>query len=260
MKKVLVIGANSYIGQKFNEFVNNTKMHDVEVDLVSASDGAWSQVDFSVYDTVLHLSAIVHKKEKKNMKKLYNDINYNLAVEVARKAKDSQVKQFIFMSTAAVFGTMTEIVPNEAVPKPVTIYGKTKYAAEQEIINMNETCFQVAIIRPPMIYGEGCKGNFPRLVKLAKFTPVFPEFHNKRSVIHINKLSHFITQLVVNDSSGYYHPQDDKYGDTCEIIVAIRKCMGKKTVLTKIFNPIIYILKKYSSIFNKLFGDMYYKL
>lgn len=257
MKKVLVIGAHSYIGQKFKEYVSKKNEQDIIVDLISASDGAWKQVDFSLYDTVLHLSGIVHRKEKKNMKSLYDSVNHLLAVEVARKSKENHVKQFIFMSTAAIYGSSAGCITNKTMPNPTTYYGKSKLAAEQDIMKLNDGEFHVAILRPPMVYGDGCKGNYPRLVKLARYTLIFPEYHNKRSILHIDTLLDYLIEMI-GERCGYFHPQDEKYGDICSMIIIIRKAMGKKTILVKYFNFIIGFLTHHINIFDKIFGDLYY--
>lgn len=257
MKKVLVIGAHSYIGQKFKEYVLNHNKEEIAVDMVSASDGAWRKKDFSGYDTILHLSGIVHRKEKKSMEALYYEVNHKLAVEIAKKAKESKAGQFIFMSTAAVYGSYTGCITKDTKPKPTTFYGKSKLAAEQDIVKLQDDEFKVAIVRPPMVYGEGCKGNYPRLVKLARYTPVFPEFHNKRSVIHIENLTRYLLKLMVDNCSGYFYPQDQLYADTCQLIIQIRESKGKKTFLVKYLNFILDIFINVREI-KKMFGDFYY--
>ena len=184
------------------------------------------------------------------MEVLYYEVNYKLAVEIAERAKDSRVKQFIFMSTATVYGS---------IPDPNTFYGKSKLVAEQDIIKLQDKEYKVVIVRPPMVYGEGCKGNFSRLVKLAKYTPIFPEFHNKRSVININTLSVYLVDILVENEEGYIYPQDDKYFSTCEFIINIKKDMGKKTILFKKINLLIRIFRYRFKVLSKLFGDMYYE-
>ncbi|WFR56324.1 NAD-dependent epimerase/dehydratase family protein [Anaerocolumna sp. AGMB13025] len=259
MKKVLVIGANSYIGRKFREYVLQECEYELTVDLVSAFDGSWRMVDFTCYDVILHLAAIVHKKETKGMEALYYDVNHKLALEAARKAKESQINQFIFMSTAAVFGPSYECITKETKPRPVTFYGKSKLLAESEILKLQDEKYRIAIVRPPMVYGDGCKGNYEKLVKLARYTPVFPEYHNKRSMLYIDNLSKYLVELIRNESNGIYHPQDGDYADTCEVIVKIRKEMGKRTKLTPYFNAMIgFFIKNNISVLKKMFGDLYY--
>ncbi len=259
MKKVLVIGANSYIGRKFREYISQMDKGDISADLVSALDGSWREADFSSYDVVLHLAAIVHIKETSDMETLYYRINHKLAVEAAEKAKENHVKQFILMSTAAVFGLRTGCITKETIPTPTTFYGKSKLAAEKDIMQMQDEEYRIAIVRPPMVYGKGCKGNYARLVKLAKFTPVFPEYHNKRSILHIDNLSEYLVRLIRDESSGYFHPQDKEYADTCRMIEKIRKETGRETLLTPCLNNIISLLiEKNIGVFQKMFGDLYY--
>lgn len=259
MKKILVIGANSYIGQSFQQYVFSYNKENMTVKLVSASDGSWRQVDYSLYDVVLHLSGVVHRREKKGMKVLYDEVNHKMAVEVAKRAKESDVKQFVFMSTAAVFGSKAERITTNTIPNPTTYYGKSKLAAEQDIVKLQGREFKVAIVRPPLVYGQACKGNYPRLVKLAKLMPIFPDIHNKRSMIYIDTLSEFLLMLIEEEGCGYYHPQDEDYVDTCELVVKIRKEMGKKTCLIGLFNPLARLLAKNVGSINKMFGDCYFE-
>ncbi len=259
MKTVLVIGAHSYIGQKFKEYVSANNLKGLAVDMVSASDGSWRKVDLSKYDVILHLSGIVHRKEKKSMEALYYEVNHKLAVDIAKKAKQSHVKQFIFVSTAAVYGSYVGCITKETLPNPTTFYGKSKLAAEKDIIMLRDDGFKVAIVRPPMVYGEGCKGNYPRLVKLANYTPIFPEFYNKRSVLNIDNLSKCFVNILENNRDGFIYPQEDSYFCTYELIINIRKGIGKKTILFNKLNVIIKIFRYRINVLSKLFGDMYYE-
>jgi UDP-glucose 4-epimerase len=255
MKKVLIIGANSYIGKKFNLYIQNNYNDLISVSLVSASSGEWRDTDFSMYDSVIHLSGIVHQKEKKNLESLYYDVNFKLAVDVAKKAKYSHIRQFILMSSFAIYDPKDLCITQDTIPHPITIYGKSKLAAENEILQLKNENFEIAIIRLPMVYGEGCKGNYPKLACLAKYTPIFPEYHNKRSMIHIDSLCEFLVDIILEEKYGYFYPQDESYTDTCEMVVNLRKEMGKRTLLTKNFNFLIKLLIPRNKLFNKMFGD-----
>lgn len=258
MKKVLVIGQNSYIGNKFTQYVNTYYKESISVEQISGSTGEWQDEEFSNYDIILHLSAIVHQRENPKLIDVYDKVNHLMAVDIADKAKKSEVKQFIFMSTAAVYGNNVTYITKDTVPNPTTYYGKSKLAAEEDIIKLQTKEFKVAIIRPPMVYGEGCKGNYAKLVKLARYTTVFPKVNNKRSMIHVDVLVKFIIKLINEVSSGYYHPQDERYVNTSEMIVKIRKESGKQTYLIGGFNLIINFLKRYVTSINKMFTDFYY--
>src|SRR5699024_4004170 len=92
-----------------------------------------------------------------------------------------------FLSTMSVYG-LNEGIINEHTPlKPKTHYGKSKLQAEERIKLLATDTFKVAIIRPPMIYGKGCKGNYQRLRKLALMTPVFPDIYNYLRMIIVNQ-------------------------------------------------------------------------
>lgn len=259
MKNVLVIGAHSYIGQKFKEYILVCKIETISVDMVSASDGSWRYIDFSGYDAILHLSGIVHKKEKKKMESLYYEINHKLTVEIAKKAKLNNVSQFIFMSTAAVYGSFIGCITKETIPNPITLYGKSKLAAEEDIIKLQDDKFKVAIVRPPMIYGEGCKGNYTKIIKVARYLPIFPEFHNKRSILNVDNLSNYIVKIILSNGYGYFFPQNHKCLDICDFIVELRCNLGKTTKLIKGMDPLINFLIKNINICRKIFSDLYYE-
>lgn len=259
MKKVLIIGSNSYIGKSFHDYLDQHGLNnEVQTTMISASSSEWKVEEFSHYDVILHLSGIVHRKEKKDMEELYDKVNHRLPVAIAKKAKESNVKQFIFMSTAAVYGEKATCITKETEPDPTTYYGRSKLAAEQDVMKLQSEDFGITIVRPPMVYGEGCKGNYPRLIKLAGMMPIFPKLHNKRSMIHIDQLCEFVYKLIVQESSGYYFPQDKEYVDTCELVVKLRRQMGKRTWLIGCFNPLIRFFMKHNSSLNKMFGDCFY--
>ncbi len=259
MKKVLVIGAHSFIGQKFKEYITRKNIYDIKVDMVSASDGSWRLVNLENYDTVLHLSGIVHKKEKNNMELLYYEVNHKLAFEIARKSKDNQVKQFIFMSSAAVYGKYYGCITKDTVPNPNTYYGKSKLMAERDILQLQDKDYKIAIVRPPMVYGKDCKGNYSKLEQLARFTLIFPEYHNKRSMLYIDTLLENLIKLIQNENSGYFFPQDEEYINTSAMVVKIRKNLGKETILFHCLNGVIkFFVEKDFIVFRKMFGDFYY--
>ena len=131
MKKVLIIGKNSYIAKKFMSYISNRKDAKIEVEGVSASNGEWRETSFKGYDSILFLAGKVHQKETSENKKEYDEINYKLAVSVARKAQNAGVKQFIYMSTAAVYGNGDQesgnVIIDENTPLvPKTAFGRSK--------------------------------------------------------------------------------------------------------------------------------------
>lgn len=255
MKKILITGKNSYIGNKFEEWMSKYP-NEYKVDNISLRDEAWKDKDFSKYDVIYHTVGIAHIKETKENRELYFKINRDLAYEVAKKSKDEGVKQFIFLSTMSVYGLETGIIDKNTPLKPNNSYGKSKLEAEKTIILLEDESFKVAIVRPPMVYGKGCKGNYPRLAKLALNTPIFPKVDNQRSMIYIDNLSEFIRILIDDTGNGLFLPQNKDYVNTSEMVKLIAKTHGKTIILTKLFNPLLRLLN--ISTINKVFGDLVY--
>lgn len=256
MKKILITGKNSYVGSSFENWLGHYP-EEYEVKKISLRDDSWKNKDFSSYDTVLHAAGIVHLKETEENKDLYYEVNRDLAFEVAKKAKDEGVSQFIFLSTMSVYGIETGVIKRDTVPNPKNNYGKSKLEAEKLIELLNDDSFKVAILRPPIIYGKGCKGNYVKLSKLAVKSPIFPAIDNKRSMIFIDNLSEFIKKLVDHNKGGYYYPQNEEYVCTSELVRLIAKYHNKRVYLTKLLNPIFFIFK--IKIVKKVFGNLVYE-
>lgn len=256
MKKIIITGANSYIGTRFEKWLKQW-LEDYSVDTVDMMDGTWKEKDFSDYDAVFHVAGIAHIKETKENKELYYKINRDLVYEVAKKAKDEGVKQFIFLSSMSVYGMETGVISKDTIPTPKSNYGKSKLQAEELISPLQDSTFNIAVLRPPMIYGKGCKGNYVRLEEFALKSPVFPNIENKRSMIYINNLCEFVKLLVDDCSSGLFLPQNEEYVCTSEMVKYIAEAHGKKIHMTKLFNPLIIVLKV--STINKVFGDLVYE-
>ena len=256
MKKILITGVNSYIGTSVENWLMR-ESDQYQVDTVDMKDGSWTKKDFSEYDVVFHVAGIAHIKEKKENQDLYYKVNRDLAYEVAKKSKDDGVNQFIFLSSMSVYGVETGIISKNTPLKANSAYGKSKIEAEELIHRLADDVFVVATLRPPMVYGKGCKGNYPRLAELALKTPIFPEINNKRSMIYIDNLSEFVKQLIDNRNGGGFFPQNAEYVNTSEMVRLIAESHGKKIVMTKLFNPLLRLLNV--STVNKVFGDLVYK-
>lgn len=258
MKKILITGANSYIGTSFEKYMQQWP-DKYQVDTVDMIDGTWREKSFADYDTVYHVAGIAHQKETAENAPLYYKINRDLAVETAFKAKSEGVKQFVFLSTMAVYGIEEGTINIETQPHPISNYGKAKLEAEQQIIQLRSEEFAVAVLRPPMVYGEGCKGNYQSLVKFAKILPVFPDYQNKRSMLHIDRLVWFVKNLIDSEADGLFLPQDENYVCTCKMVQAIAQTMGKNMKLWKLLNPAVSLVKQFTTAGKKAFGDLYYE-
>ena len=257
MKNILITGKNSYIGTSLENWLMR-EPDKYKVATVDMKDGSWKEKDFSEYDVVFHVAAVVHQKEQPEMKQLYFKVNRDLAYETAQKAKQDGAEQFIFLSSMSVYGIENGIIDKSTPLNPNSAYGKSKIEAEELINKLQYDAFIVATLRPPMVYGKECRGNYPRLAGLALKTPVFPKVENKRSMIYIDNLSEFVKQLIDNKSGGLFFPQNAEYVNTSEMVRLIAEAHGKRIVMTKLFNPLLRLLNV--STVNKVFGDLVYDM
>lgn len=255
MKRVLITGKNSYIGKALRNWLAKDP-EKYEVDLISVRDDSWKKEDFSKYDTIYHVAGIAHIRETKENKNLYYRVNRDLAYEIAKKAKIEGIQHFIFLSSMSVYGVKSGVIYKDTPLNATNAYGKSKIEAEKLIENLADDKFTLAILRPPMVYGKNCKGNYSMLAKLAIRTPIFPDVNNKRSMIYIDNLSEFVTQLIEDQSSGFFFPQNEEYVNTSEMVRLIAEAHCKKIKMIKLFNPLLNVL--HISTLNKVFGDLVY--
>ena len=267
LKKVLITGASSYIGESVEKWLNNSD-NEYEVDTLDMLDPNWKEFDFSKYDTVFHVAGIAHAdvgNVSEEVKQKYYQVNTDLTLEVANIAKNAKVRQFIFMSSMIVYsGCGTTHITKDTKPKAENFYGDSKLQADLKLQEMNDDSFKVVVVRPPMIYGKGSKGNYPQLVKLATKLPVFPIVNNKRSMLHIDNLCEFIKLMIDNEESGVFFPQNDEYTNTSDMVQMIASIKGHKIILlpgTSLFIKLLgNIPGKIGRLASKAFGDSYYDM
>ncbi|SHE82986.1 NAD-dependent epimerase/dehydratase family protein [Alkalibacter saccharofermentans] len=260
MINILITGKDSYIGTKFAQWLSQWP-DEYAVEELDVKEVSWKGKDFSFYDLVFHVAGIAHVSVDPKLKDLYYKVNRDLAIEVALKAKNDGIKQFVFMSSIIVYGDSSSkerIITKDTEPTPSNFYGDSKLQAEKGLKGLEDESFKVVILRPPMIYGEGSKGNYPRLAKAAVKLPVFPNIENQRSMLHIDNLCEFIRLMIENNESGLFYPQNAEYVKTSDMVRLIAKSHGKRITLTKIFNPILRLLGYKIGIINKVFGNLVY--
>lgn len=257
MKKILITGANSYVGTSFEKWLSKwpDKYH---VDTIDMKERSWRAKSFKDYDVVFHVAGIAHRKETKENAHEYYEVNRDLAVETARKAKNEGVAQFILMSTMGVYGMLTGVIKKDTVLNPKTHYGKSKLQAEEQVQKLSDDNFRVVILRPPMIYGRNCMGNYQKLAKLARVTLVFPDIKNKRSMIYIDNLSEFIRDVIDKQSRGIYCPQNGEYVCTSHLVREIANCHGHKIYMTRLFSSVLELMICHNSQISKVFGNLCY--
>lgn len=265
MKKLLITGAHSYIGTAVRDYLSQWPDR-YEVTPVSVSDGSWKDQSFQGFDAVLHVAAIVHQSGSKNDPSqwpTYERVNTTLAIEVAEKAKQAGVGQFIFMSSASVYGLdaalgQTVTITADTPLNPKDHYGLSKLKAEEGLCALTGENFKLAILRPPMIYGKGCKGNYPKLAALAKKLPVFPAVDNRRSMLYIGNLTEFIRLILDDEAEGIFCPQDREYVSTCDMVKLIAHCHGRNILMVKGVTWALKLLRPFTSAVDKAFGSLCY--
>ena len=272
-KKVLITGAGSYIGESFKKYAEE-HYPALKIDSIDMIDGSWKDQDFSPYDIVYHVAGIAHAdvgNVEDSVKEKYYQVNTDLAVDVCKKAKKDGAKEFIFMSSMIVYGDSApygekKIVDENTVPEAANFYGDSKLQADAAVRQLADDDFKVIVLRPPMIYGKGSKGNYPTLAKLAKKLPVFPNVDNERSMLHIDNLCEFLCQIMLvkgfKENTVVLIPQNEEWTKTSEMVQEIAELTGNKIHELKIFQPAVFLAGKVpgkiGGLVNKAFGNSCY--
>lgn len=256
MKRVLITGANSYVGESVKKYLV-IQNNDYIVDVADMLSSGWRETSFSKYDVVFNVCAIVHRPDIKN-KTIYYTVNRDLAIELAKKSKNDGVKQFIQMSTDGVFGKDAGIMDVGQGFCPKSYYEKSKYEADCFLEKMRDSDFKVCIVRPPLIFGIGCKGNFPKLERFSKKAFIFPSLNNRRDFIFIENLCSFIEFAIANELDEICYPRDKGPTMVKDIVLAISKTSNHKIVFCSLLNPFVKLFIKTSHKLRLVFGDNYY--
>ena len=217
---VLVTGANGFVGRHLSP----TLEHDgwrvrrvargasgQESDVVIGDIGPetdWRAALAGV-DAVVHLAARVHHPNDKHNYELYRNLNVEGTLRLARSAIDAGVRQFIFVSTVLVYGRSNDgrssFSENDTLT-PSGLYGRSKAEAEAGLkLLASGSQMNVTVVRPPMVYGSGAKGNFASLVKAIKMgIPLpFAAIRNHRAFISVQNLASFISWRLSNPAGKF---------------------------------------------------------
>lgn len=158
-------------------------------------------------DIVVHLAGRAHKMhETSEEKHLYYETNVEGTVNLAQNAIKAGVKKLIFISSikAMLSDAHEEPLTESFVCKPAEPYGISKLKAEIELRKISETSgLPLVILRPPLIYGPGVKGNLASLIRLVRRIPVLPlgGISNRRSLLGVMNLASAIEAVIDSDSA-----------------------------------------------------------
>ncbi len=254
MSKLLLTGSNGFIGSYFKDHYSNN----YKITTFSFLNESLDELDLEATDIVVHLSALVHQMGGAS-KEEYRKVNITQTLELAKKAKQSGVKHFIFMSTVKVYGEETNSVYREdSECNPEDEYGKSKLEAEKMLQKLGNDTFKVSIIRTPIVYGEGVKANILNLINLINKVPVLPfaNIQNRRSMVYVGNLCAIINRIIEVGRSGIFLASDDRNLSTSELIRFIALAMKKKIFLLSVpFFPLL--LKKIKpSLYKRLYKSL----
>lgn len=257
MKKVLITGANSYIGDSVKEYL---LQYPDQYDVTIRDTIGWEpkKEDFAGVDVVFNVAGIAHIKETDENRHLYYDVNRDLVVKIATIAKDAGVPQFILLSTMSVYGLTVGHITKSTPVNPANAYGKSKAEADEAIEKLVDGNFRFACLRPPMVYGKDCKGNYQSLRSFALKFPFFPKYQNQRSMVYIGNLCAFVKDCIDEGKSGLFFPQNAEYVNTSEMVKRIAEAHGKNIRLTGLFNGAVKIAPL--GVVRKVFGTLTYDL
>ena len=257
-KKILIIGKDSYIGNNIDCWLTKNGLNVDQLDVLTEN---WRAFDYSIYDVIVHVAGIVHQPQCQDWE-LYKRVNTDMPIEIANLAKKQGVRQFIYFSTMGVFGLGKQLKPNiidENTPLLADgMYGKSKLMAEQGLILLQDNSFNIAFVRPPSVYGKGCKGNYiSGFVSIVRRLPIVPVAYSsvKQSMIYIDNLCELVYKIVDGNLKGSFCPQDEKSVNA--IINAIGDGLGKHIIQSRLLGVLVYICS-FIPIIKKAYGGIEY--
>lgn len=258
MKKILIAGANSYIGESFANYMQQWPDR-YRVDTLDVIGDGWKQASLAGYDVVFLVAGIAHRKETEENASLYYQVNRDLAVALAEKAKQNGVRHFVFMSSMSVYGMDQGVITPDTLPSPKSHYGKSKLEAEQNLARLENEHFRIAVLRPPMVYGKNCRGNFQLMLKLAKKSPVFPVVSNRRSMISIDNLCAFVRLVIDGEEAGVFFPQNREYVNTTEIVRIMAKTLNRRIFFSRLADVAVGAMVPVVGMARKAFSTLIYQ-
>ena len=261
MRNVLIAGQHSFIGTAVERRLAAFPGEYAATSLNMHGED-WKSFDFSPFDCVVHVAGIAHVSPKPELRPLYEAVNRDLAVACARRAREMGAKQFLYLSSAIVFGDAApageagEITP-ETSPSPASAYGRSKLEAEHGLRALENERFRVALLRPMMAFGKGCKGNYNALAAMARRAPLFPDFPNRRGMVYIDDLAELIRRHIDEGTGGVFHPQTF-IASTADLARAVARAHGHRALFPRFLNGPVRMLGKSGTV-RRAFGGFYYR-
>lgn len=276
MDKVLVTGASGFLGTHFTRLLSEKGTPWVGT---SRSDRRFIQIPelgnqtpwclaLEGCTTVVHLAARVHvmKESHASPESEFLKANRDATRALAEQAAALGVRRLLYLSSIKVNGEKTDRTPfrHDDEPAPVDAYARSKCLAEEALWEVSrETALEVVIIRPPLVYGAGMKGNMLSLARGIRNHLPLPlgALHNRRSLVGVHNLCDLIwTCLWHSQSAGeVFLAGDGRALSTTELVFLMARSMGVRPLLLPI--PAAWlrmgarVLGKEQAV-NRLIGDL----
>ena len=256
--RILIIGKNSYIGNHFDDWLTK---HNHQVTQLDVLTDEWKSYDYSPFDAIVHVAGIVHQPKCQDWE-LYKRVNTDMPISIATMAKEKGVKQYVYLSTMGVYGVDKMLSPNiidQNTPlNPVGMYGKSKLMAEEGLQELQDETFNIACVRPPSVYGKGCRGGYiTGFTFIVRKLFVIPNAYEKvkQSFVYIDNLSELVRLIIEKNRQGVFCPQDEKAVSANDLMEAIAKGIGKNYrksfilgMLVRLFHFIPLVTKAYGGV------------
>ncbi len=225
--KLLVTGSSGFVGTAF--LARYAATH--EIVPFSLQRQGWEGLpDLRGVDAVVHLAALVHQMQGAPVE-AYRQANVEYPLELAGRAREAGVRHFLFLSTVKVYGEVSRNPFTEDSPcAPEDDYGRSKLEAEQRLSQLAGSEFTVSLLRTPLIYGEGVKGNILTLMRWIERSPLLPLgcIRNRRSMVYVGNLAALMEKILRQGKGGVYLASDPRPVSTTELVERISGAFGKK--------------------------------
>lgn len=254
--KILITGITGFVGVNLKKYLEH-KFSILGISRIKDNQTiSYQDLDIKqLNDTkaFIHLAGKAHDLKKTSKDNEYFEVNTELTKKLFNQFLENKCEVFIYMSSVkAVADEVLTILEEDVVPNPVTVYGKSKLAAEEYILSQKlPNNKRVYILRPCMIHGPNNKGNLNLLYSfVSKGIPYpFGKYENKRSFLSVENLCFVIKELIENPiKSGIYNVADDDALSTKELVKTIGQATNKKVNIWNLPKSIINLIAKVGDI------------
>jgi UDP-glucose 4-epimerase len=260
--KILITGETGYVGNHAKEYLENTTNYVVKK--VSLRRNNWMDMDFSEYDSIVHCVAVIPKNNIEDS--VFFSVNHELSEKLAKKAKSDGVKQFIYLSSMAVYGMKPStkkgegLIYSDTPCNPDSVYGKSKYQGEQAVVSLADDNFKVAIVRSPSIYGKRSTNYFNQYYYIISklFIQPYAFTKCKRSAIYIENLCELFRLLIKNSNHGIFCPADNPTLSTVEYIKFLQNSKGNNFYSSRLFGLALKLVCSRMPIIYSMWGSIAY--